>query len=182
MPTKPDLPSCYIGGGESERGERDVARRHTYSCKNVLEIGGGAGSVSAIVQQELRHKERHVVVQPKADGMFGGFTQLMKNRKACDMKFTVIDHKLVPTDVDLIQTTLGSKPDCMVVDCENCLGQEYNKNPSLFDDLRLLQVERDDRGSYDALFKKLKLRKVDEGMGCGTSCKTEVWVRDHASM
>ena len=59
------------------------------------------------------------------------------------------------------------------------MGEEYKKNPSLFDDVRLVQVERDDRGSYDELFNKLGMRKIDEGLGCGRHfrCSTDGGIR-----
>lgn len=154
MEQRARLPKCYQGGGEGEAGERDVARRHTYSCRNVLEYGGGAGSVSSIVQQELKHKGRHVVVQPSSDGWYGGYSQLMKNRKACNMQFTAIDHEITPKDINTITSVLHGKPDCMVVDCEDCLQKEYDKTPSLFDEVRVIQVERDDANkNYEKLFK-----------------------------
>ena len=47
------LPSCYIGGGESEWGERAIAKKHTKPFHKVLEFGGGAGSVTTTFAQRL---------------------------------------------------------------------------------------------------------------------------------
>ena len=170
------LPECYNGGGESEWGERAVAKKHTKQFHKVLEFGGGAGSVSAIIQEQLSDKTRHVVIQPdERKVMMGGLKQLQKNKKACGFKFTIIDHILTPDDVQPIIKILGGKPDCLVVDCENCLVNEYDKNPELFDEVKMIQVERDDDGNYTNLFEKLGLVKIDQGYGCDGQCMTEVW-------
>ena len=171
------LPTCYTGGGETEWGERDIARKHTKPFHRILELGGGAGSVSAIIQAKLAEPSRHVVVQPVEEkAMMGGFKQLMKNKKACNFKFTAIDHFLTPADVQPIIEILGGKPNCLVVDCENCLVGEYEKNPELFDEVEMIQVERDDfDGSYTKLFDKLGFVKTGQGYGCDGECPTEVW-------
>jgi hypothetical protein len=171
------LPSCYTGGGEGEWGERAIAKKHTKPFHKVLELGGGAGSVSAIIQEKLADPTRHVVVQPdERMAMMGGFKQLMKNKKACNFKFTAIDHILTAADAQPIIKILGGKPNCLVVDCENCLVGEYKKNPELFDEVEMIQVERDDfDGSYTKLFDKLGFVKTDQGYGCNGNCPTEVW-------
>ena len=50
------LPRCYQGGGESEWGERLIASQWTPRCQSVLEFGGGAGSVSTVIQNKLSTK------------------------------------------------------------------------------------------------------------------------------
>ena len=184
-----DLPVCYIGGGESEWGEREIARRHIHQCERVLELGGGAGSVSSIIQQYISDPTKHVVVQPdEREVMFGGHSQLMKNREACNFKYHTIDHILTEEDVPTILNVLGGKPDCLVVDCEDCLRSEYEKNPSLFDEIKQVQAERDDHDkNYETLFSELNLTKKDSYFGCGVleptpdhiskgmMCTTEMW-------
>jgi len=171
-----NLPSCYLGGGESEWGEREVAAKWTGKCKCVLEFGGGAGSVSTVVQKFLRNKNNHVVIQPAENGMYGGLRQLRKNKKACNSKFHIIDHILKPGEGTKLQKLVSRPFDCIVADCEGCLHHEYEKNPDLFKNVRLIQVERDDGGKYDELFKnKLHMTLKDTGKGCGGRCITEVW-------
>lgn len=189
------LPNCYTGGGEGEFGEREMVSKYIKPYNRILEFGGGAGSVSVIIQQNITDKNKHVVIQPndKEDphAMFGGIKQLKKNSESCNCKFTIIDHILKKNEIELIYRTLGDYPDCMVVDCEGCLVDEYKKNPILFSKVECIIVERDDqKNEYFDLFKKLKLRHVDSGCGCGHCksyeeyrkklipniyCTTEVW-------
>ncbi len=180
------LPDCYTGGGESEWGEREVAHKHVAKCSRVLELGGGAGSVSTIIQQKLKDPRKHVVVQPdERRKMFGGLRQLQKNKKACKSSYSVLDHIIKPaktdaSDVDFIYAALSGKPDCIVADCEGCLNDEYAKNPDLFAEVKHVEVERDDGEGkkYDALLStELGMTLVDRGAGCGGRCATEVWER-----
>lgn len=152
----------------------------------------GAGSVSTVIQEYLSNPRQHVVVQPdERDVMFGGYTQLMKNKQACNLHFTAIDHILTEEDVPAILQTLNGKPDCLVVDCEDCLRSEIEKNPSLFTDVKQIQVERDDKNAnYDQLFREHGFEKVDSYYGCGVEeptpyhiengmlCTTEAWERN----
>ena len=100
------------------------------------------------------------------------------------MSFTAIDHILVAGEQNEILKMVSEPFDCIVADCENCLVGEYEKNPKLFEKVKYIQVERDDRkplnaptGPYDALFKKMSMKKVDTGSGCNGKCQTEVWMR-----
>lgn len=167
----------YPHKGHDEWGERCVARMFTKPNDTVLEFGGGSGSVSAVIQEKLLDKTKHVVVQPKENGMFGGLLALKETKKVCNCEFTIIDHILQPYEATNILTILGAPPTCIVADCENCLGEEYNKNPVLFSNLRILQVERDDFDrSYSQLLKDtLKLSLIHSGYGCNGTCATEVW-------
>lgn len=181
------LPPCFVddGGLNSEWGERMIAEKWTKGyCTSVLELGGGGGSVSTVIQMNLSDKRNHVVVQPSEEAMFGGLHALERNRKACEMQFTIIDHVLQKGESGKLLSYVNKPFDCMVVDCENCLVGEFEKNPDLFTHVKYIQVERDDkeplnaaRGSYDALFEKLKFTKIDSGIGCRGKCATEVWGR-----
>lgn len=111
--------------------------------------------------------------------MYGGFEQLLTNKAACQLSFHAIDHVLVPEEDQELLALVSQPFDCVVVDCENCLSQEYQKNPKLFEHVHTIQVERDDfDGSYDALFNQIKFKKVASGWGCEGRCATEVWQRD----
>ena len=170
------LPNCYLGGGESEWGEREIADTFTHgTCNAVLEFGGGAGSVSTIVQKHLVNKRNHVVIQPP-DGTLGpnsGVQQLHRNKAACGSQFQVVDHILAAGEGGNIRKMVDRDFDCLVVDCEGCLVEEHRKNPDLFKSVKRIQVERDDSGTYDALFKSMT--KVHTGKGCAGKCVTEVW-------
>lgn len=178
------LPQCYLGGGESEWGEREIARRYTTPDMSILEFGGGAGSVSTVIQDMLWNKTNHTVIQPKEGGssepMMGGYEQLMKNKTACNMQFHAIDHVLEKGEGAAILGLVSKPYDTIVADCEGCLVGEYEKNPDLFANVSTVQVERDDGGTYDDLFvNKLHLTMVDagKGLGCDGACDTQVWKR-----
>lgn len=183
------LPSCYTGGGESEWGEREIADKWTARyCSSVLEFGGGAGSVSTIIQKHLRNKKNHVVIEPldTKNPMMGGYNKLLQNKNACSEQYTTIDHILKKGEQKNILMLVENPFDCIVADCEGCLNSEYDKNPELFKAVKMIQVERDDRyplnsvtgGKYEILFGKLGLKKIDTGYGCGGKCYSEVWAKD----
>ena len=180
------LPPCFVDlkGLNSEWGERQVAAQWTKGyCTSVLEFGGRSGSVSAVIQMNLENRKNHVVIQPDERAMmFGGLAKLRKNKESCKMEFTEIDHILRPGEGSELLKLVSKPFDCIVADCEDCLGGEYDKNPILFENVRYIQVERDDRnpldakeGQYDKLREKLKMKKLHSGLGCGGACETEVW-------
>ena len=142
-PRRLRLPSCYLGGGLGEWNEREIAYKWTFPDACVLEFGGGAGSVSTIIQKILKNQKNHVVIQPPEKEMFGGITQLKKNRDACNSKFQIIDHVLKKGEEDTVMGMVSKPFDLIVADCENCLYNEYNKNPKLIANIKHIQVERD---------------------------------------
>ena len=173
------ISSCYNGGGEDEWAERDVAYKYTDKNANVLEFGGGSGSVSQVVQRVLNDPSKHVVIQPNDDGqMFGGFEQITKNKNACNSSYNIIDHVLSVGEGVYIKDHYidGANFDLIIADCENCLLNEYYKNPELFEGVKMIQVERDDvNNSYNELFRILNMKKIYTGFHPGLSM--EVWTR-----
>ena len=161
----------------TEWGERCIARMFTPEDAVVLELGGGNGSVSAVIQERLLDKTKHAVVQPKHDqSMFGGYDALVETKHHLGLQFTIVDHVLEPGEQQDIIAKMG-QPTVLVADCENCLVGEYQKNPLLFVNLKMIQVERDDFDkSYDELLSQLNMYKVYSGYGCGGGCATEVWL------
>ena len=160
-PRRSLLPLCYLGGGLSEWNERETAYKWTFPDACVLEFGGGAGSVSTVIQKILKNQKNHVVIQPPEKEMFGGITQLKKNRDACNSKFQIIDHVLKKGEEDTVMGMVSKPFDLIVADCENCLYNEYKKNPKLFANIKQIQVERDDFDkSYDRLIKELGMKIV----------------------
>lgn len=178
------LPRCYSGssGGGGEWGERDVAYKFTDPGACVLEFGGGSGSVSLVVQRILNQPQNHVVVQPvDSSEMYGGYQKLRENQRSCEVAFTAIDHILQPGEAPQILGLVSKPFDLIIADCEGCLIDEYSKNPSLFDHVKMIQVERDDRivpsKNYDPLFETLGMQKLYSGPH-GGNLAVEVWVRD----
>ena len=191
--TKPDtcggfvgeLPSCYKDI-QSEIGEREVADLFTKPDACVLEFGGGAGNVATIVQQNLNNPSDHVVIQPQENGMFGGLEALKRNKESCNSKFHIIDHILKEGEGSQLLQMVSKPFDTIICDCEGCLHEEYQKNPELFEHVKMIQVERDDRpieknsyesGKYGPLLEQLKFKLVHKGDGCGGDCDTDVFVK-----
>ena len=170
--------SCFTGS-DSEWGEREIAHKYTRPHASVLEFGGGQGSVSVVIQKKLKNSKDHIVIQPSNDGH--GIEKLKKNKKACNSKFTIIDHILKPGEGKKLLKMVSKPFDTIAVDCEGCLVKEFEKNPDLFKYITQIQVERDDGGSrpYDKLLKKdLGMRLVHTGKGCNGNCVTEVWEKN----
>ena len=150
-------------GGEPEWGERDMVFKYLDPSACVLEFGGGAGSVSSLIQKILNTPTNHVVVEPGGDGeMFGGLKQLRKNKKACNSTFHIVDHVLEKGED--VRSKVSKSFDTIVADCEGCLYEEYKKNPELFSSVKTIIVERDDSGAYDELFKILNMKKLTTGV------------------
>jgi hypothetical protein len=185
-PSIGDLPSCFTSD-HIERGERVVAAKFTNPDACVLEFGGGSGAVSTVIQQILLNKKNHVVVQPKSGTgdetpMFGGIDILQNNKYSCKSDFHIVDHILESGEGSKISSLVSKPFDTIVADCEGCLPGEYKKNPDLFKNVTMIQVERDDTQiynseDYEQFLNSLKFKKIHSGKGCGIRCATEVWVR-----
>ena len=178
------LPNCFITE-HVEEGERIVADNYTNPNACVLEFGGGSGAVSTIIQSKLNNPSNHVVIQPldsennSEKPMFGGIISLEKNRKSCNSKYHIINHILAKGEGKELLKLVTKPFDTLVVDCENCLVGEYEKNPELFDHIKMIQVERDDfDNSYDSLFSNLNFTLKHSGLGCDGQCATEVWIKN----
>ena len=177
------LPPCFTSK-HVELGERIVAARFTRPDACVLEFGGGSGAVSTIIQMKLREPRNHVVIQPnESKAMYGGLTTLTKNKQSCGSHYHIVDHVLKAGEGQEIQMLVSKPFNTLVVDCEACLVEEYEKNPVLFDHITMIQVERDDLpgmskpADYESLFIKLRFKKIHSGKGCDGRCPTEVWTR-----
>lgn len=178
------LPNCFITE-HVEEGERIVADIYTNPNACVLEFGGGSGAVSTIIQSKLNNPSNHVVIQPldsenkSEKPMYGGITSLEKNRKSCNSKYHIIDHILAKGEGKELLKLVTKPFDTLVVDCENCLVGEYEKNPQLFEHIKMIQVERDDfDNSYDSLFSNLNFTLKHNGLGCDGRCATDVWIKN----
>ena len=195
-----NLPDCFQTE-HVEFLERYVVSNYLQQdCSSVLEIGGGSGAVSTIIQARLlsgSQRNRHVVIQP-VDGMYGALEALHLNRIACNSSFEVVDHALSEGEGVDIERSIGLPEgkgfDCIVVDCEGCLPGEFRKNKELFVNARQVIVERDDHEDFDAnelpiflegerglyghlLRVHLGMELTHTGGGCDGRCVTEVWTR-----
>ena len=94
----------------------------------------------------------HVVIQPKEGGFYGGLEQLKKNRETCKLKFQIIDRFLERGDEAFVLKLVTKPFDTIIADCEDCLYNEYKKNPKLFENVKQIQVERDDLEHYLTIY------------------------------
>ena len=138
--------------------------------------------MSLVIQAKLNNPRDHVVIQPlDSTAMFGGYAELNRNKETCKAQFTTVDHVLRPGEAEEILALVSKPFDLVVADCEGCLCGEYVKNPSLFDHVLMIQVERDDsRNEYDQLMETLAMRKIHTGPH-EFFITVEVWVRDTCS-
>lgn len=170
---------CQEGGGP-EWGERDTVFKYLDPKACVLEFGGGSGSVSNIIQHVLEQPANHVVIEPGGDGsMFGGLEQLRKNKTSCKSNFKIVDHILAQGEGPSVRNMVEKNFDTIVADCEGCLVGEHEKNPSLFDHVKMILVERDDAGTYNELFKTFGMEKKESGLHSDPLGRiaNEVWER-----
>lgn len=176
-------------GDNHELGECSLAFQVIPHCKSVLEIGGGAGKVSHIINTLLTDPSRHVVVEPGKGGKGNhGDEHLWKNQKSFDDKYTIIKkyaNKLVKDDLKV----LGDKgPDCLYVDCEGCLlsfltESTIGKYILRSKNLKYVVNEMDGFTSnipeHDKKLKELLENNgfmvYAKGAGCGVNCDTFVW-------
>lgn len=186
--TYPLVPECLFKGhgfDESfEHGECSVAFQLIPHVKNVLEIGGGAGKVSRMINQRLADPTRHVVVEPGSEGLGNhGDRSLQKNQMDFKDKYTIVKkfaENLVMDDLVVLQ----GPPDCLFVDCEGCLEVFFQTEIGKYTlrNARYIVNEMDGfvRGpevdqQLRHLWKEYGFVLHGIGLGCGITCETEVW-------
>jgi hypothetical protein len=167
----------YFEAGH-EIGECSVAIQVIKNVNNVIEIGGGAGKVSHMINTLLGEKlnTQHIVVEAGFNGT-GHYPGLEESKKHFSDKYTIIKkfaNELVRDDFKMFT----EKPDCLYVDCEGCLYEFQNTEIGkyILSSVRYIVNEMD--GYKDEIRKQWKdagFEKIGEGYGCGTSCNTEVW-------
>jgi hypothetical protein len=191
---------CFFSGfgfnDNHEVGECSSALQIAKHCKNVLEIGGGTGKVSHVINKELKKtgKEyQHLVVEPylpdmKDDrlrlvnpGLYYEKQDLRKNQRKFNDKYS-ITHKaaqeLVIEDFDV----LNGPPDCIISDCEGNLFffQQTPAGKYALDNARFIINEMDGHDEYiREQWRKHGFEFIAMGYGCGTNCDTEFWSNSH---
>ena len=171
----------FSGSGfhtEHEIGECSVAVQLIPVVKNVVEIGGGTGKVSHMINQKLKDRTQHVVIEPGSSGKGNhGNYHLWNNKKNFNDKYTIVKkfaEDLLFDDLRIFK----HKPDCLFVDCEGCLEKFQNTyiGKYIVENVRYIVNEMD--GNNDNIKQQWKnhgFKKIATGYGCGTNCETEIW-------
>ena len=120
----------YNFGEDHEVGECSVAVQLIPYCKNVVEIGAGTGKVSHVINKYLSENSRgsqHLAIAGGTDKLreSGGRVveenhALLKNKKLFNDLYTPIFKPANELSFDDL-SLLNEKPDCLYVDCDNCL-------------------------------------------------------------
>ena len=172
-----------------ELGECSLAFQVIPYCESVLEIGGGAGKVSHIINTLLKDPSKHVVIEPGAGGRGNhGDEHLWKNKETFDDKYTIIKKYANDLVKDDLKKLGEHGPDCLYVDCEGCLlsfltDSTIGKSILKSKKLKFIVNEMDGFTSsiphHDNKLKELlKDNGFDvhaKGAGCGVRCETLVW-------
>ena len=172
---------------DHEVGECSVAIQIIPLCKNVIEIGGGAGKVSHMINKILSKNNletQHIVVEPGVGGLGNhGDTTIYKNREKFNDKYTIIKKFCEDLTIDDL-SILDHPPDCLYVDCEGCLYEFQNTDIGkyILENVKFIVNEMDGnvRGKdIDSKIKKqweqARFKHIGNGYGCETNCITEIW-------
>ena len=167
-----------------ELGECSIAIQVIPLCKNVLEIGGGAGKVSHMINSLLNDKTQHIVIEPGSEGIGNhGDENIYKNKEKFNDEYTVVKkfaENLTKEDLNI----LNDPPDCLYVDCEGCLDKFHNTEIGdyVLNNVRFIVNEMDGFVIGANIDNKIRekwqeygFKKVGTGYGCGISCETEIW-------
>ena len=183
----------YSGVGFDENhevGECSVAIQIIPLCNNVLEIGGGAGKVSHMINSILAERNletQHIVVEPGSIGYGNhGDENIYLNKEKFKDKYTVV--KKLCGDLTMEDIKIFDKPpDCLFVDCEGCLKdcQETAFFKYVLENVRFIVNEMDgfvQSPTCDQIiknkWKSFGFKKIATGYGCGVTCDTEIWYKE----
>ena len=172
-----------------EKGECSVAIQIIPKVKNVLEIGGGAGKVSHMINKLLEERgleEKHVVVEPGKDGIGNHNYDIQQNKEKFKDSYTIVNkyaEDLTMEDLKL----LDNSPDCLFVDCEGCLHKFFDTEigKHCLKSARFVVNEQDsfiikkDIKDLHQTLENSGFTLIANGYGCGTSCLTDVWYKEN---
>jgi len=180
-------------GRDHELGECSVALQIIPKVNNVLEIGGGSGKVSHMINSILQERdlgEKHIVMEPGSSGKGNhGDVHLWKNKDTFKDQYTILKKfacELTMNDLEI----LDRKPDCLYTDCEGCLLEfcQSEIGDYVLDNVRYIVNEMDGFVKNNQIDKKLRqiwrnkgFEKVGVGYGCGIKCDTEIWKKNNCS-
>ena len=181
----------FTGSGfdeEYEIGEGSIAYQIIPLVKNVIEIGGGTGKVSHIINSVLSERnlqKKHIVIEPGLGNPFftGKVEHIYKNKDCFNDKYTIISKLADELLLEDIQNVFkDEKPDCLFVDCEGCLYSFQNTivGKYVLDNVKYIINEMDGYNeSIREQWESNGFKFVVMGYGCGMDCTTEVWVKSN---
>jgi FkbM family methyltransferase len=176
----------------NEVTERELAQQYVVPEDVVLELGARFGGVSVATNRILKDRSAHVVVEPDARV----WTTLRENRERNDCGFHIVEGLISNRKMTmLLEGGLGfgtraqvggdNTPSytldevrkmsgvmapftAVLADCEGCLHQFLQENPTVYDDARIMIIEQDCGHicDYGAIFQTLSSKgfvKVVDG-------------------
>ena len=167
-------------GNSHENGECSVAFYIIPKYKSVIEIGGGTGKISHVINSLLVDKTQHIVIEPDSTGWA---SHLKKNKERFGDKYTIIEKYAENLHVSDLQV-FKSDPECLFVDCEGCLESFFATDigKHVLSKAKCIVNEMDGFTKHNTLDDNLRtlwskngFHLTHIGFGCGTTCKTEVW-------
>ena len=164
-----------------ELGECSIAFKIIPHVNNVLEIGGGSGKVSHVINKILSERNleiKHIVVEPIGKETMKG-NHIKTNKKNFGDKYTLVDKYCENMNMDDLKN-LDGPPDCLYSDCEGCLLKFFKTDIGKYvlNNVRYIVNEMDGANSeLRKLWRDNGFKKIGEGYGCGVSCVTDIWKR-----
>ena len=132
---------------KAELYEKTLISNYLPENAKVLELGGGWGSVSKIIQQKINNVNNHIIIEPeneratkliqKGYKVFNGI--ISNNVMWLEKKFVSRD---IPTfnsqsieniiNIEKLEKMNNIKFDTIIADCEGALPKIFKENPQLF--------------------------------------------------
>ena len=173
--------------------EQKLSKKYIKENDKVLELGARFGSVSCTINKKLNNGENHVVVEPDENV----WKVLDKNKKYNNATFKIVKGVISNHPLSLINRGYGSttvkndkskiphytlneikqkyniKFNVLVADCEGCLENFFEENPSFYKDLRMIIFEKDYPNNCN--YKKIENNLKNNKFKCLESGHQNVW-------
>jgi FkbM family methyltransferase len=172
---------------EFETEEQEQADQYIEKDDIVLELGGRYGTVSCIINNKLKNKTNHLVIEPDNNVI----NALTKNRDLHKCKFEIFNGYVGEKQKCLELSGYGTRLidcekndsnikfktleelmnkynfNCLVADCEGCLGEIFEKNLTLIPKFKKIIYEKDvpDATDYERIsfiLKKLGFKQLNK--------------------
>ena len=143
---------------KAELYEKALVSNFLSKGAKVLELGGGWGSVSDMIQKILNNKDDHIIIEPeksRANDLvkkgYKVFQGIISNEHLyLQNKFVTIDRKTKSSEkieniinIDGLQKKYNIIFDTIIADCEGALPKIFDENPQLYDQIKFIQIEYD---------------------------------------
>jgi hypothetical protein len=143
---------------KSELYEKALVSNFLQKDAKILELGGGCGHVSDIIQKIINNKDNHIIIEPekgRADDLikkhYKVFNGIISNEHLyLENKFVTVNKKTKKsekikniTNVNKLQEKYNIIFDTIIADCEGALPKIFEENPQLYDQINFIQIEYD---------------------------------------